>query len=181
MLLPPHPPSPPDSGQEYVIGLGGNLGDRVAALAAGARAVGRLGSISGVSSLFETDPVGGPAQGRYLNAAILLRTPGSPKWLLDGLLSVEIALGRVRRERWEPRLIDLDLLWAGEVVLADPELVLPHPRLRERAFALIPLLELVPDACDPLTREPYAAALERVTWTGVRRVGAFVIPGVHSQ
>jgi 2-amino-4-hydroxy-6-hydroxymethyldihydropteridine diphosphokinase len=76
--------------------------------------------------------------------------------LLDDLLSIEAVLGRIRRERWGPRTIDLDLLWIDGLVVDHPRLAVPHPRLRERAFAVVPLLDVAPDARDPTTDEPFA-------------------------
>jgi 2-amino-4-hydroxy-6-hydroxymethyldihydropteridine diphosphokinase len=107
--------------------------------------------ILGVSRVYETDPVGGPEQPAFLNAAIALAWDGEPLALLDVLQRIEHDLGRVRDVRWGPRTIDLDVLWIeGGVRIDDPRLVVPHPRLHERAFALRPLLDVAPDA-------PYAA------------------------
>jgi 2-amino-4-hydroxy-6-hydroxymethyldihydropteridine diphosphokinase len=100
---------------------------------------------------------------------VLVRFEGDALDLLDATLAVEAALGRVRRERWGPRTIDIDILWIEGVSVDHARLVVPHPHLRERAFALVPLLELVPDAGDPRTGEPYAVpagqALEKVADT----------------
>jgi len=160
-----------------VVGLGGNLGDRVRSLAEGVRALADIGTLLAVSSLYETEPVGGPPQGCYLNAAALVRTCLGPRGVLERLLAAERALGRVRRERWAPRLIDLDLLWAGDLVVTEPDLEVPHPRLRERAFALVPLLEVVPDARDPRTGEPYAGVLAGLLPAAVRRLDAGAAEG----
>ncbi len=97
-----------------------------------------------VSSLRETDPVGVLDQPRFLNGAARLQTELAPRALLDSLLDVERALGRERAERWGPRTIDLDLLLYDRLVLDEPGLTLPHPRLHERRFALEPLAELAP-------------------------------------
>ncbi len=137
-----------------VIGLGANLGDRLATFESAMRALGGLGEICGVSNLYETDPVG-PAQPDYFNAAACLRTELSPTELLVRLLEVERAHGRVRNERWGPRHLDLDILWIEGSMAQDPGLTVPHPRLLERNFALIPLLEVAPDALDPHTGKAY--------------------------
>jgi 2-amino-4-hydroxy-6-hydroxymethyldihydropteridine diphosphokinase len=144
-----------------VVGLGSNLGDRLAHLR---RAVAALGTTSGLtvlgrSSVFESKPAGGPPQPDYLNAAVLLQCALSPAALRERCAGIELALGRVRPDavRWGPRTMDIDLLWARDLVLAEPELELPHPRLTERAFALQPLLELVPDAYDPRTLRAYVS------------------------
>jgi 2-amino-4-hydroxy-6-hydroxymethyldihydropteridine diphosphokinase len=141
-----------------VVGLGANLGDRLAAMRAAVEELGRTGAILARSRVYETEPVG-PAQPRFLNAAILLSWKGSPEELLRELLDVEARLGRVRGERWGPRVIDLDLLWAEGVVVEGEPLTVPHPRLRERAFALVPLLDVAPDARDPQTGDAYERVL----------------------
>ncbi len=129
------------------IALGANLGDRLDNMK---RAIARLSaeegiSIRTVSPLYETVPVGGPVQGRFLNACAVLKTALPPEELLLKLLSIEDQLGRMRDERWGPRLIDLDLLSYEEVTLKTPILELPHPRLAERDFVLIPLFDIAPD------------------------------------
>ncbi|HSE80835.1 MAG TPA: 2-amino-4-hydroxy-6-hydroxymethyldihydropteridine diphosphokinase [Gaiellaceae bacterium] len=128
------------------VGLGANLGDREATIR---RAVERLGAEPGievvaVSTLRETEPVGYADQPSFLNGAAVIETGLSPRDLLDRLLAVEQDLGRVReaRERYGPRTIDLDLLLYGDVAVDEPGLVVPHPRLAERRFALEPLHEL---------------------------------------
>jgi 2-amino-4-hydroxy-6-hydroxymethyldihydropteridine diphosphokinase len=139
-----------------VVGLGANLGDRLTTMRAAARELSRIARVAGTSRVYETAPVG-PLQPDFLNAAALLEWEGSPDELLRELLVIEASLGRVRGDqRWGPRAIDLDFLWAEGVAVDGPRLTLPHPRLRDRAFALVPLLELVPDARDPRTGEPYA-------------------------
>lgn len=128
------------------VALGSNLGDRAAHLAA---AVQKLSNSRGVrvlrcSSLHETIPVGGPpGQGKYLNAVAELSTDLPPHDLLGLLLRIEHEQGRVRREPNSPRTLDLDLLLYGNVHLLDPSLTLPHPRMWNREFVLIPLLELI--------------------------------------
>ncbi len=107
------------------------------------------------SRVFETAPIGGPPQEDFLNAAVLLRWEKEPLALLDELQAIERDLGRVRDVRWGPRTIDLDVLWMGDRVIDDERLVVPHPRLAERAFALAPMLDIVPDAIDPMTKQPY--------------------------
>jgi 2-amino-4-hydroxy-6-hydroxymethyldihydropteridine diphosphokinase len=134
------------------VGVGANLGDREATIG---RAIDLLGSdpgieVTAVSRLRETDPWGPVEQPRYLNGVVELETRLEPRALLDVLLSVEQALGRDRTgERWGPRTIDLDLLVHGEVVLDEPGLTVPHPRITERRFALEPLAELAPDLVLP--------------------------------
>ena len=140
-----------------VVGVGANLGDRLATMRQAVDAVGRVATIVKRSPVYETAPVGGPQQPPFLNAAVLILYAGAPLALLDALLAIEADLGRVRRERWGPRTIDLDILWIDALAVRDPRLEVPHPRLTERAFALLPLLDVVPDARDPLTGALYTA------------------------
>jgi len=139
-----------DMTRSYV-GLGSNLGDREAFLV-GARAA--LADTKGVSvvaasRLYETEPVG-PPQGRYLNTALALDTTLAAHALLERLLELEQAAGRRRgAERNAPRTLDLDLLLFGDACIDTPELSLPHPRLHERAFVLMPLAEIAADVVHP--------------------------------
>ena len=114
--------------------------------------------MTAVSSLYETPPVG-PPQPMFLNAAVALTTELDPPGLLLALLSIEQRLGRVRRERWGPRTLDLDILWNAGMRWDTPELTVPHPELRRRAFALRPLLDVAPRATDPRDGTAYAAVL----------------------
>lgn len=101
---------------------------------------------SDVAGLFETEPVGGPGgQVKYLNSAMRLRTGLEPVSLMEALLEIERALGRTRRETWESRIIDLDLLLYGEMRFESPTLTIPHPRMHERRFVLEPLAEIAGD------------------------------------
>ena len=154
------------------VGVGANLGDREATIG---RAIDLLGAdpgieVAAVSRLRETDPWGQVEQPRYLNGVVELETRLEPRALLDVLLSVEQALGRDRTgERWGPRTIDLDLLVHGEVVLDEPGLTVPHPRLTERRFALEPLAELAPDLVLPGQSATVQALLDALA--GDRRRG----------
>lgn len=140
-----------------VVGVGANLGDRLATMRAAVTELARDMRVEKTSRVYATAPVGGPPQPEFLNAAVLVAYPGAALDLLDALLAVEARFGRVRAERWGPRTLDLDLLWIDGLAVDAPRLVVPHPRLHERAFALVPLLELVPDASDPRTGARYAA------------------------
>jgi len=126
-----------------MVGLGSNLGDRLANLQ---RAVDLLAEREGVrvirtSRIYETAPVG-PPQPDYLNSVTELETTLSARELLEACLGVEREMGRERAERWGPRVIDLDLLTYGREEIDEPGLTVPHPRMHERAFVLVPLLEL---------------------------------------
>jgi 2-amino-4-hydroxy-6-hydroxymethyldihydropteridine diphosphokinase len=139
---------------DFVIGLGSNLGAPSANLALGCTRLCELPdtSVTALSRVFESDPVG-PPQPRYLNAAARLRSALGPQVLLERLQAIEHALGRVRDVRWGPRTLDLDVLWAERPVQL-PSLEIPHPRLCERTFALAPLLDVAPELS-----ERYEAAL----------------------
>jgi len=128
------------------LGLGSNLGDRVANLRDAVRLLAERGvPVVRSSRVYETDPVGGPPQPDYLNAVVEVETELDARGLLEACLAVEDALGRQRRERWGPRVIDIDVLTFGADQIDQPGLQIPHPRMHERAFVLIPLLELDPD------------------------------------
>jgi 2-amino-4-hydroxy-6-hydroxymethyldihydropteridine diphosphokinase len=131
------------------IGLGANLGDREATLEAALARLcdGAETRLAARSALYQTEPWGDPDQPAFLNAAAVVETTLAPRALLARCLAVEAALGR-RREgarRWGPRVVDLDILFYGDLTLETPELTLPHPRLLERAFALVPLAEAAPE------------------------------------
>jgi 2-amino-4-hydroxy-6-hydroxymethyldihydropteridine diphosphokinase len=125
------------------LGLGSNVGDREANLArARERLAGRGFHESAASALYETEPVGGPPQGAFLNQAIGGGEELAAPALLEACLTIEHELGRVRRERNGPRTLDLDILIYGDLVSDVPGLQIPHPRLHERRFVLVPLAEI---------------------------------------
>lgn len=130
------------------IGLGSNLGDRIGYLEAAVKALHARPDIQVLrcSSVYETAPVGLTEQPHFLNMVIEVATDLTPHQLLETMLAAERELGRVRDVRWGPRTIDLDLLVYGDVSLQTDELELPHPRMTERAFVLVPLLELCGEA-----------------------------------
>ena len=134
-------------GTTAYLGLGSNLGDRLASLEQAARLLEAEQGVDVVrsSSVYASDPVGGPPQPEYLNAVVEVMTDLGPDELLAACQRVESTLGRVRAERWGPRTIDIDVLAYDELERHDPELTLPHPRLLERAFVLVPLLEVAPE------------------------------------
>ena len=125
------------------LGLGSNQGDRWRLLR---DAVSSLPDVVAVSPVYETDPVGGPAgQGPYLNCVVELSTNLTPRQLLGICHRLESAADRVRHERWGPRTLDVDILLVGDLVVDEPDLQIPHPRMRERRFVLEPLRDLVPE------------------------------------
>lgn len=146
------------------VSIGTNLGDRDAHLALALRRLAALPDteLVAASPVYETDPVGPPPQGPYLNAAVHLRTRLSPRALLDALLAIEQEAGRVRGVRDAARTLDLDLLLYGDQVLDEPGLVVPHPRLAERPFVLEPLAALAPDRVHPTRGETIATLAARV-------------------
>jgi 2-amino-4-hydroxy-6-hydroxymethyldihydropteridine diphosphokinase len=133
------------------LGLGSNLGDRRQHLRDAVDTLSDpdagLGFVA-VSPIYETDPVGGPDQDRYLNLVVELDTACSPRELLAICHRLESAAGRVRVEHWGPRTLDVDVLWIEGVTLDEPDLVVPHPRMWERRFVLAPLRDLAPDLVD---------------------------------
>jgi 2-amino-4-hydroxy-6-hydroxymethyldihydropteridine diphosphokinase len=130
-----------------LLALGSNLGDRVSHLR---EAIEAMPDVAEVSPVYETDPIGGPdEQGAYLNLVVRLDTQRSPRDLLELCRSLEEAANRVRRERWGPRTLDVDVLFYDDVEIHSPELTIPHPRLAERRFVLAPLAEVAPERCPP--------------------------------
>jgi 2-amino-4-hydroxy-6-hydroxymethyldihydropteridine diphosphokinase len=122
------------------LGLGSNLGDRRAHLRA---AIAGIPDVVAVSPVYETDPVGGPAgQGPYLNLVVALETDRSPRQLLELARRLEAGAGRVRTEHHGPRTLDVDVLLVGDLCVHEPDLVVPHPRMWERRFVLVPLSDL---------------------------------------
>jgi 2-amino-4-hydroxy-6-hydroxymethyldihydropteridine diphosphokinase len=133
----------PRSPVRAFLALGSNLGDRRAYLSS---ALERIPDVVAVSQLYETDPVGGPpGQGAYLNCVVELRTTRSSRELLAAAQAAEAAAERVRVERWGPRTLDVDVLLVGEDKVDEPDLVVPHPRMWERGFVLVPLADLAPE------------------------------------
>ena len=135
-----------DTAHAY-LGLGGNLGPVAATIAEALRLLGETPGIRVVrrSGLYRTPPWGDTDQPAFVNGAALVETDLPPAALLERCLEVETALGRVRAQRWGPRTIDIDVLAYNDIVRDDTRLTLPHPRITERAFVLVPLAEIAPD------------------------------------
>ncbi|MCI4567299.1 2-amino-4-hydroxy-6-hydroxymethyldihydropteridine diphosphokinase [Lysobacter sp. CFH 32150] len=137
------------------VGLGGNLGDTAATLRDAMQALDALPGtrLLRASRLYRTRAWGNEAQPDFINAVAMLETQLSARALLDGLLGVEREFGRTRAadgsDRWGPRTLDLDLLMHGDDVIDEPGLHVPHPHLHERAFALLPLVEIAPEVVIP--------------------------------
>jgi 2-amino-4-hydroxy-6-hydroxymethyldihydropteridine diphosphokinase len=165
-----------------LIALGSNMGERVALLRRAIELLQRRPNLAvvRVSSFYDTEPVGGPAdQGRFLNAAAELRTSLPPLELLRALLDVENQLGRVRGERFGPRTIDLDMLLYDDLVLHSPELALPHPRLHERLFVLTPLAEIAGDVRHPALHRTIRDLLEAARATSKEPAPVCLVPNAR--
>jgi 2-amino-4-hydroxy-6-hydroxymethyldihydropteridine diphosphokinase len=129
-----------------LLALGSNLGDRRAHLR---DAIAAMPDVVATSSVYETGPVGGPdGQGPYLNMVVRLDTGLDARSLLDLCARLEAAAERVRVERWGPRTLDVDIIWIDGVTVDEPDLVVPHPRMLERRFVQVPLLDVAPDLAD---------------------------------
>lgn len=154
------------------IALGSNLGDRLSHLNAAVSLLGRTAGVQveAASQVYETDPVGFTEQPNFLNAVLRVRTSLDPFELLRECQGIERALGRERSTRWGPRTVDLDILLYGDSAVEADGLIIPHPRMEDRAFALRPLADLAPDLHLP-SGSTVAAALSRLDQAGVRPHG----------
>lgn len=158
----------PSALHQAAVALGSNLGDSYSILESALKQLARTPGIilQAQSSVYRTVAVG-PPQPDYLNATALLATQLDPEALLQTLLNLETQFGRVRRERWGPRLLDLDLLLYDDRFLELPHLQVPHPRMAERAFVLVPLAEIAPNWVHPITQTSITALVQQVDSTGV--------------
>jgi 2-amino-4-hydroxy-6-hydroxymethyldihydropteridine diphosphokinase len=161
---------------EAWLGLGSNVGDRAAHLAHALSRLSRATELTGVSSVYETDPVGFQDQGRFFNMVARVETRLEPGELLALARTIEAERGRERTVRNGPRTLDIDLLLYGDRRIDQPGLTVPHPRMRDRPFVLVPLLELDPGLRDPTTGRGYHEALVGASGgakdPGIRRVMA---------
>ena len=145
------------------LGLGSNVGDRAANLQFGLDGLAaRAGRVVAISPVYETEPVGGPPQDDYLNAVVALETELSPRELLGVAKALEAEAGREPpgpERRWGPRPLDIDVLMVGDEHVDEPDLIVPHPRIHQRAFVLAPLADVAPDL----------VVASAAGWQGVRR------------
>ncbi len=146
---------PPKRYINVYFSLGSNMGDRQANLRAAALMIDKnIGKIARKSHVYETEPWGEPAQDKFLNQVIMANTTMTPRDLLEIITVIEKELGRVKKEKWGPRTIDIDILFYGKRVIRDKGLDIPHPELHKRNFILIPLLEIAPDLEHPVLKQP---------------------------
>lgn len=158
------------SGQRAFVAFGGNIGDVLASFHHALARLQAMGTVTGRSALYRTAPVGGPAgQPDHRNAVVELRTDIDPGQLMTELLRIEAERDRTRRVRWGPRTLDLDLLDVDDAVLDEPGLTLPHPRLWDRAFVLVPLADVAPDWVHPVEGISVRERLAQIDQTGVVR------------
>jgi 2-amino-4-hydroxy-6-hydroxymethyldihydropteridine diphosphokinase len=131
------------------LSLGSNLGDRVANLNTAVSRLQNLGEVSAVSSFYETEPVGFAAQPWFLNCVVTLKTEKTPEQVLTGIVRLEKEMGRVRAQKNGPRIIDVDILLFGDLILQTKGLSIPHPEMHQRRFVLEPLAEVAPEVRHP--------------------------------
>ena len=164
------------------IALGSNLGDSCQILKSALETLDRFPSITveAVSETYQTIAVG-PPQPDYLNACAVVSTSLEPQVLLDTMLEVEAQFGRVRWERWGARLLDLDLLLFDDLVIEQSGLQIPHPRLAERAFVLIPLADVAADWVEPISGKVIAFLVQQVDCSGVQKIPFLLCPSVENH
>ena len=144
------------------IGIGSNLGTLGINCT---KAIEKISSTKDIkiiskSSFYQTEPIGGVQQGWFVNSAIEIKTDLSPENLLSVLLNLELAMGRIRKEKWGPRLIDLDLLLYGNLILENKDLTLPHPEIQNRKFVLIPMCEIAENLIHPTLKKTTKTLLQ---------------------
>ncbi|NJL66671.1 MAG: 2-amino-4-hydroxy-6-hydroxymethyldihydropteridine diphosphokinase [Microcoleus sp. SM1_3_4] len=153
------------------IALGSNLGDSLEILKSAIETLNNQPEVSVISrsSWYQTAPIG-PPQPDYINACVILEVTLEPEELLVKLLETETKFNRIRREKWGPRTLDLDLLLYDNLILETPTLTLPHPRMAERAFVLVPLAEIASDWVHPVTGSAIDRLLLAVNCSGVQKL-----------
>jgi 2-amino-4-hydroxy-6-hydroxymethyldihydropteridine diphosphokinase len=158
---------------ECLLSLGSNIGDRLANIRAAVDLLNKGGRVTAKSNVYETPPWGVETQPRFLNCCVTLETDKSPHELLRGAKDIERQLGRASRGKWEAREIDIDILTYGDQKITSAELAIPHPLMRERAFVLVPLLDIAPDFKHPESGESIDCLLEYTERGGIIRITAF--------
>ncbi len=150
------------------ISVGSNIGNRLENCRKAVSAVAEIARVTAVSSVYETEPVGPKDQPDFINCAVEIETDFPPRKLLAELLSIEDSLGRVRKERWRERAVDLDIIFYGSLVMHSDDLTIPHPRAHLRRFVLKPLAEIDPAFVHPVFGASVSELLEKVE--GMERV-----------
>jgi GTP cyclohydrolase-4 len=164
---------------EVYLGLGANMGDRQANLEMAIELLGERLDIRQVSSVYETEPVGYEDQPMFLNAVCRVQTDIGPLQLLSLVKGIEASMGRVPNFTDGPRPIDIDIILYGDLVMVDPELTIPHPRMAQRAFVLIPLMEIAPGLVHPFSGESVDEMAEKVDGVGgVKKIGKLEVADV---
>lgn len=155
------------------IAIGSNLGDREENLKEAIRLAEAGGGLSvvRVSSFYESEPWGVTEQPRFVNAVFEARTSLSARGLLRYLKEIEKKMGRAPAEKWGPRLIDMDIIFYGNMVIKEDDFEVPHPRAHERSFVMIPLVEIAPDVAHPVLRRTASEIADGLDRTGLKRIG----------
>jgi 2-amino-4-hydroxy-6-hydroxymethyldihydropteridine diphosphokinase len=141
--------------------LGSNLGDRHQRLRDALTAIGLLGTITQVSSIYRSMAWGNMDQPDFLNATVELETALGPRQLLEAILGIEESMGRIRKEKWGSRVIDIDILFYDSIIIREDGLIIPHPEIQNRRFTLAPLAEIAPALKHPLTDESIETLLAK--------------------
>ena len=164
------------------LGLGSNLGDRMEFLKEALRSIDQQREIevTNVSSVYETEPIGKVDQPSFLNCVAVIETGLAPRELLEVTSRIELELKREREVRWGPRTIDIDILLFDDLVVDETDLVIPHPRLCERAFAVVPLMELSSDIVIPGVGKA-SECLECITGQGINKLAALDIGDIINK
>ena len=148
----------------YVLLLGSNVGDRKRYIADARKLIEKeIGPISTLSLVYETDAWGGITQGVFLNQVLIVFSDAIPTQLIQIIMNIEQKLGRTRKERWDSRTIDIDVLYCNEEIITTENLVVPHPELQNRRFTLVPLSEIDPDFIHPVFHQTNKQLLEICT------------------
>jgi GTP cyclohydrolase-4 len=164
---------------DVYLGLGANTGDRQANLERAVELLGERLRIEKVSSVYETEPVGYEDQTPFLNAVCRVQTDIGPLQLLSLVKGIEASMGRVPNFSNGPRPIDIDIILYGDMVMIDPELTIPHPRMAERAFVLVPLAEIAPDLVHSFSGESVKDMAAKVDGVdGVKKTGRLEVSDV---
>ena len=167
-----------DEGVCVYAAIGANIGDPVQTLMDAVSRIGRHPEIrvDAASSVYRNPPIGPQDQPHFYNSVLALSTTLPPRGVLSAFLLIEKEFGRVRDIRWGPRTLDLDILIYGELIVCEPGLTIPHPRMLERSFVLIPLLDLKPSIQHPTQNESFQVLAGRVDRQDLERIDVSLIP-----